>query len=350
MSEEEISDLKDQNIVGADEEDAQSADSGVTGEKIPVENDDLLSETAEAESNVVSELQTDVKVSSRKYHAPLYIALIILLAAILFFLGKLCFFNTNIDGTWGMTIKGEGNNPDQTFNLSFDDSVARLQSAGTAFIGRLTIKDENGNYLKDEAGRSVLSISMNIQGNPYIFKFNYEFTGNAFTGRTLRLTDLSGMFLAPDSKSADKETLEKHKKANEYVERDNTVYYIWSFTPSVEDMGVKKDKNFKPDKKLVGSWLYKSDDNAYPHTMTFTEDGLFEQHYYEYETYGTYSVKDGVCTIKYIELGNDEKKFEINYKVEGDELTLTQEYEGTVLAEEKLKKTDDKYSFKSEIR
>ena len=62
-----------------------------------------------------------------------------------------------------------------------------------------------------------MSISMNLNGNPFVFKFNYFFSGNIITGRTLKLTDLSGMFLEPDNEKTDKEEVQKHKKNNEYI-------------------------------------------------------------------------------------------------------------------------------------
>ncbi len=286
----------------------------------------------------------------RHYRTPLYIAACIFLIAIMLFAGKQCFFNTDINGTWGMTVKGMDGKDDMVFNLSFDDTEVRFQTGGTVYIGRLTKEDENGSRLTDENGNSMLMLNMNLNGKPFVFKFDYEFTGNAFTGRTLKLTDLSGMFYEPDTKDSDAEEVKKRKNNTEFVQRDNVTYYIWNFTPSVENYNIKTDKSFKADSKLIGSWLYKTEETAYPYTITFHKDGTFEQHSYETEIHGLYSVKDGVCTLRYTEIANAEREIILSYKTEDKILTLSQEYEGSTVMERKLTKTDSPYSYKSDIK
>lgn len=284
------------------------------------------------------------KVKTKKYHAPLYIAACIFLAAILFFAGKQCFFNTDLDGTWGMTVAGSDGKEDMHFNLSFQDTEVRFQTNGTVYLGRLTKEDENGSRLTDENGNSMIMINMNLNGTPFLFKFDYEFTGNVFTGRTLKLTDLSGMFYEPE-KNSDDEDVKKHKEKTGYIIEDDTVYYIWELAPSKENYRLSDNKDFKKDNKLTGSWLYKTEETAYPYTMTFNEDGTFEQLSYEVEIHGNYTAKDGEITLNWKELGNTERTTSVNYKVEGKTLTLSQD---TMRSE--LKKTDDKYSFKTEIK
>ena len=323
-----------------------SSSENIKNEEIAVEEKKISDENNSA-NNVYD---SGKKQKTKKYHAPLYIAACIFLASILIFSSFLCFFNTDINGTWGLRIKGADGNKDLVFNLSFDDTVARLQSAGTVYIGRLSIKDENGEPLRDDSGNPLMSISMNLNGNPFVFKFNYFFSGNIITGRTLKLTDLSGMFLEPDNEKTDKEEVQKHKKNNEYIEKDKTVYYIWSLTPSVEKFDIKKEKNFKPDNKLLGSWLLKRDDDAYPYTLTFNKDGTFEQLAYEMEVYGVYTVDKGKLTLKFVQLGNNDSETTFDYSVDNKKLNLKQEYNGTALFNIELKKTNDKYSFKSEIK
>ena len=277
----------------------------------------------------------------KKYHAPLYIALITLLFGIMFFCGWQCFFNTNIDGTWGFTIKGEKSSDDIVCNLSFDDTQVRFQSSGTVYLGRLMIEDENGNALRDDKGDPVLSIIMNVNNQPSVFKFNYEFEGNMFTGRKLMLTDLSGMFPTEDS---DK------KNTKDYVKLDGKEYRIWTLTPSSEDIKITVPKDFKADDKLVGSWLYKSEESAEAFTWTFEKDGYFEHITYGIEVHGSYTVKDGVISIKFIQFGNSKNEIVVKYKLSGDKLTIYQENDGVKLMEQELKKVSDKNAFKSEIK
>ena len=285
-----------------------------------------------------------------RYRAPLYIAGCIMLAAVLVFGICACFFNTDIEGTWGIEVPTSEDNQTMKFNLSFDDNTVRLQSGGTVTIGRFSIAEENGGRLLDEDGNSLLMLYLNVDGNPLIYKFNYQFEGNFFTGRTLKLTDLTGMFLMPDTKDSSEEDVKRHKKITESEKRGDTTYYVWNFRPSTEEYKTEKTKNFKADSKLVGTWLYKSEDNGYPYTFTFTKDGKFEQYSYEQEIHGTYTVKDGVCVIHYYGTSDIERQIELSYTVKDKNLTLSQDNGEYGNVERELTKTNDKYAFESETK
>lgn len=80
--------------------------------------------------------------------------------------------------------------------------------------------------------------------------------------------------------------------------------------------------------------------------MNFSNDGTFCQLSHELEIYGTYSLKDNVCTLNWKEIGSNEKKSDLKYSVDNNKLTLSQEYEGVTIMSIELKKTKDKYDFK----
>lgn len=319
--------------------------------------DDAPPETGEREENNAEEdrnlkVKEAEKVSKKpvRYHAPLYIAGCILMAAVLIFGISACFFNTDIEGTWGIEVPTSEENQTMKFNLNFDDNTVRLQSGGTVTIGRFSIAEENGGRLVDEDGNSLLMLYLNVDGNPLVYKFNYQFEGNLFTGRTLKLTDLTGMFLMPDTKDSSEEDVKRHKKITESEKRGDTTYYVWSFRPSTEVYKTEKTENFKADSKLIGTWLYKTEDEAYPYTFTFTKDGKFEQYSYEQEIHGTYTVKDGVCVINYYGTSDVERQIELSYTVKDKKLTLSQDYGDYGTIERELTKTNDKYAFKSETK
>lgn len=310
------------------------------------ESDDFSGseETAEAEKEPVPEKKT--KNRKNTYHAPLYIAACIFLAAVIFFGVKLIFFNTDITGTWGLSVKTLDGSDTMNFNLSFDDNTARLQSGGTVYIGRLTTKEDDGSYMKDDDGNPMIMMNMNLNSRPFVYKFNYEFEGNMITGRTLKLTDITGLFYVPDQKTDDSDESKKRKENTNYVERDDKVYYIWSLTPSQENAMPKKPDKFKADDKLLGSWLYKTEETAFPYTWTFYKDGTFEQNSNELELHGIYQLEGEKLTVSWSGIGGNEQKVELKYKAENNKLTLAQEYEGTVVMKRELKKTKDKYDFK----
>ena len=301
---------------------------------------------AEGEASEQADTETAAEEKPRKYHAPLYIAACIFLAAVIFFGVKLCFFNTNIEGIWGLDVKTLDGKNTMHFNLNFKDEKVRLQTSNTVYIGRLSLKEEDGSYMKSDDGKPMLMMNMNLNGKPFVYKFNYEFGGNVFTGRTLQLTDLSGLFYEPDLKSGNAEEIKKRKKNTGFIETKDKIYYVWSLTPSEENAKPAAPKNFKEDKKLTGSWLLKKQDTVYPYTLNFSNDGTFCQLSHELEIYGTYSLKDNVCTLNWKEIGSNEKKSDLKYSVDNNKLTLSQEYEGVTIMSIELKKTKDKYDFK----
>ena len=326
--------------------DNEENDNSVSDGEETADNSDGISESEEAtEAEKESVPEKGINSRRNKYHAPLYIATCIFLAAVIFFGVKLVFFNTDITGTWGLSVKTLDGSDTMKFNLSFDDNTARLQSGGTVYIGRLTTKEDDGSYLKDDNGNPMIMLNMNLNSRPFVYKFNYEFEGNIITGRTLKLTDITGLFYAPDQKTDNSDESKKRKKNTGYVERDDKVYYVWSLTPSQENAIPKKPDKFKVDDKLSGSWLYKTEETAFPYTWTFYKDGIFEQNSNELELHGIYQLDGDKLTVSWSGIGG-EQKVELKYKADNNKLTLAQEYEGTVVMERELKKTKDKYDFK----
>ncbi len=267
------------------------------------------------------------------YRGPLIIAACIFLAALVGFGVWKCFFDTSIDGTWGIDIPLGNDSEKVEFNLTFsDDKTARFHSGGVVYVGRYEFTDD------DEYG-DVMNVYIPVYGQVQLFRFNYEFGGNIFTGRKLKLTDLSGMFLSPDDNSSSEDEVKSKKKTTDSVDIDGTTYYKWNFTPGSEEYKVSKPDDFKKDEKIIGSWLYKNDEIGYAYTMTFNDDGTFEQLAPDLEIHGTYTVKDGVCYTKFYPVSNNLSEQSFSYTVDGDKFSFESN---------DFVRTNDKYAYKSE--
>lgn len=303
-------------------------------EQLDIQSDDSTEELiTDKESNADILSVKTVQKKQIHYRAPLIIAACIFLAALIGFGVWKCFFDTSLEGTWGIDIAAEDKSDNVKFNLTFsDDNTARFHSGGVVYVGRYELTN-------DKEHGDVINVYIPVYGQVQLFKFNYSFDGNIFTGRNLDLTDLSGMFLSPDDSSSEDEEVKSKKKTTDSVDINGTTYYKWKFISSSEGYKISKNNDFKKDKKIIGSWLYKNDDLSYAYTMTFNDDGTFEQLAPDLEIHGTYTVKDGVCYTKFYSIGNSLSEQSFDYKVDGDKFTLEQN---------EFVKTNDKYAYISE--
>ena len=295
-------------------------------------NEDTPGDASETDSNVDSQ-SSKKTVRTVHYRAPLIIAACIFLSVLIFFGVWKCFFDTDIVGTWGIEISLNTDSEKVPFNLTFEkDKTVRFHSGGVTYIGRYELT-------KDDNDDKLLYIYLSVYGQVQVFRFNYDIEGNILNGRNLKLVDLSGMLLSPDDSSSDKEYIENKKKITDSVMIDGITYYKWNFTPGNENYKISKNDGFKTDKKLVGTWLYDSKELDYSYTMTFNDDGTFEQLAPDVEIHGSYTVKDGVCSTSYYPMNNNIVEQSFDYNVKDGKLTFgSNEFTGT----------DNKYAYKSE--
>lgn len=306
------------------------------------DNDFVFDENSETESNTIVKTKNT---KQRKIGVPLIIAACIFLAVVLFFGAWKCFFDTSIIGTWSIgieTTKTDSETKEEvketiSYTFDFDDNGnVGLHRAGTTLTGRYSL-------VNDGDGNPKLKISISNLGQPYISAdFYYTVCGNIFTGRTLKLTDCTGLFLTPDEAASDSQTDEQESKMKlaDSTVIDNYRYYILDFKPSEMTYKVVYYDDFKPDSKVTGSWLYKNGDSGYNYTYTFSEDGTFEMISSEIYTKGSYKIDDGKITVHYFDINGTEYETPIDYSVDGNKMTFGG-YEIT--------KTDSKYDYKQEI-
>ncbi len=289
------------------------------------------------DDNLMNETE---KISKKKshpkhYRAPLYTSAAIFLGSAVLFGGWKCFFDTSINGSWGLELNLPDSDEKINYNFTFDGNGGlRYQSGGQTAIGKYFLGTENG--------KSLLTVFLTNGDDHLSAKFNYSIGGNVFSGRSLELTDLSGFYFTADTEESDKETIEAKKKITDSVTEDGTTYYKWKFVPS--NIKIKQDKpeNFTPDKAILGTWFYKAEEPTYSYTFTFNDDGTFEQYNSQNEIFGSYNVvSDGKLKVSYYSISNTQMEGELTYSLNGDKLTI---------GSHEFEKTNDKYAFNTEIK
>lgn len=222
----------------------------------------------------------------RLIHAPIIISIVILLAVVASFFIYKGFFNTSVVGSW--TVKNtasadeavQDTDAPKSYYTFKDNGEASITIGSMSMVGTysLTENQEDGTHAIEVYIPSVM------QG-----AFQYEVSGNVFSGRTLVLTDT-------------------YYGQNYEFESANLVI------PEL-----KPEDNFKANEKLVGTWTY--DDGYNKLSYEFRKDGtatinqmdmLFAE--------GVYSFTDEKIVIKY--MAYDESEMVINYMFDKDKLII----------------------------
>ena len=292
-------------------EDEESLDAAITDEVSETEEE--KEEIEEKEETDTKEQSSDKKPKKRKrVRAPIIIAACIMLCTVIGFAVWKCFFDTSILGSWTLTQDGTGGKLQSVGDptgLTFNKNNELLYTyGGITLIGKYYITE---NESKDDTKvHIVLTNNGQMINNVY---FDYSLDGNVFTGRSLRLS-------------------------NDY---NGTEYrQIYKNTALSQKVNMYKDN--KTDKALVGSWLYKSEDEGYPYTLTFNSDGTMEQNSSEISLRGSYTADGGKLKYKVVAAENKEQEYELTYKIKDNKLTLQDNFE--------LTKVSDKYAFKTGIK
>lgn len=213
------------------------------------------------------------------------------------------FFNNDISGVWATDVEftdNSGNTKTAVMKFDFDDAerMSFFENEKSYFSdkesGSLTAKMINGgrsfsgwyNKTKSENNQNVLQLFISAYQD--VFSYNYELSGNIFTGRQLKLID------------------------NDEV---------MEFTQSDDSYALDPDKDFKPNTGVVGTW------DADGITYIFTDDGRFTEDTGSIRVDGVYSfgeTDDGydAIIVKYMYNG-DVDTVEIPYLLKGSKMTLT---------------------------
>lgn len=271
------------------------------------------------------------------FRAPIIIAACIFLCTLIGFGVWKCFFDTTITGDWAVEVTSNDGEKKLSYTFSFDDDhTFRMRSGGTSLVGKYYFdKKKNSDGTEDP----VFSIYLTNLGSRYIYSdFGYSFDGNAFTGRILKLTDYNGLFFPSDDSSSDEETVKYKKSITDSIERDGITYYVWDFMKTDFTNKIEYFDDFKVDTSILGSWLYKEETSGYAYTLTFYDDGRFEQLSYESELNGSYKYSQDESMIRYYSLVGELVETPVTISIDGDTLT----FNGL-----KYTKTTDKNDYKT---
>lgn len=294
---------------------------------------DIVTETKTVPPKVGGKTKTK---KQRKHHmdSSLKLAFLLFMITVLFFGAWKCFFDTDILGSW--TFKITQSERKYTFNFTFEDNnVVRYHYGGQTYIGKYNFVDDS----------PQIHIFIGSLGRTYIDGyFDYEVSGNIFTGKTLKLTDRSGVIMDPDDLSSEQEETDftkLKKKVAESVVEDNIRYYRMSFENDSVEPEIHKYDDFKTDEKLIGTWLYDDTETGYSYTITFGKDGIVREMSSEMEFIGAYTVKDGVCTYNFVAAGGTTQDLTFDYTIDGDKITVNGQ---------ELTRTNDIYAYQTAIK
>lgn len=239
------------------------------------------------ETDYAVEYEAPVAVKKKKLiQVPIIISIVILLAVVASFFVYKSFFNTSIVGSW--IVKDTSTADEATLNEDVPKSYYTFEDDGKASItiGSMSMVGTYSLTESEEDGTLALEVYIPsvMQGT-----FQYEISGNAFTGRTLVLTD---------------------------------TYYGQSYEFESAKLVIpelKPSDDFKADEKLVGTWTY--DDGYNKLSYDFRADGTatinqMDMLYAE----GVYSFTDEKIVIKY--MAYEESEMIINYMFDNNALII----------------------------
>ncbi len=336
-TDDEISETGDETAEETDGTDDSVADETSDGKT----NGDNTDEVDYEKPDTSDEKATKVKSKSGRktplFRAPIIIAACIFLCTLIIFGVWKCFFDTSIAGDWLVEVNNTEGEKMFAYTFTFDnENHFSMNSGGTALIGNYYLDDKKNN---DGTETPIFSIYLTNLGSSYITAdFGYSFEGNIFTGRVLKLTDYSGLFFPPDDSSSDEESVKKKQAITESVKQDDKTYYIWTLKSSESSDKIEYYDDFTKKDEILGSWIFTEENSGYAYTLTFYDNGKFEQLSKESRLVGAYKAEDSTCTLGYYNLGGEKVDAPVSFAVDGDTLTFNGlEY----------KKTADKNDYKS---
>ena len=249
-------------------------------------------------------------------YTPVIIAAAVLIVTVLIFSGWKLFFEKNIKGIWTLDLSSGDDECSVSLELA-DDGVCYFHEGAIIY---------KGSYKFSQAadGQELLKTEFTKYGQPAISaSFYYAVEGSNVTGKSLVLTDLTGLIFNPynvsENTGNDPETL-----GYDYIEKDGIRYFRLSIR---SDNGYQtrcdKPENAKTDEKLTGIWLNKNDDTRYDNTYAFYDDNTLQITYRDIIYKGSYSASDGKCSFTFVSYTGKKQENEFDYKFEGDKLTIT---------------------------
>lgn len=278
--------------------------SGKPDEEVPLEKNSQLPVKAVSPTN------------GFRIYTPVIIAAAVLLLAVSFFVCWHLFFEKNLKGIWTLDFNAGDEKCSVSFEIA-DDNTCYFHEGSIIYKGSYK-------FSQSEDGRDILKMDYTEYGMPAISaNFLYSVEGNNISGKTLVLTDMSGLIFNPytigDSNGNDPAAM-----GYEYTEQDGKRYFRLSFRAN-NSYTTKYDpiENASADDKLTGIWLNTNDDSRHDNTFAFYDDNTFQITYRDLIYKGCYSAKDNKCKFSLVSYTGQTQENELEYKFEGDKLIIT---------------------------
>ena len=244
------------------------------------------------------------KKSKLSVDTPVMITIFIVVISIIILSVWKIFFDTSIKNSWRLTMNDD--NGEYFYQLTFrDNNEFDYSFGGITYTGRYSI---------DRQKSSVTLVSSSYGYDNLNSRFNYQFSGNSFSGRKLSL-----------------------------INEDNDELLFTSNNNYVPVITYYND--FSPDEALLGSWLYKDTEKGYNYTFTFYDDGRYEYLCEGSRHIGAYKTDGKILDYNLITDSGNIDNETMKYSITDNKLTfITDSFTNT------LTKTDNKFSFENKIK
>ena len=226
---------------------------------------------------------------------PIIVAIIIVAVTAIVLLVFKCFFNQSVVGSWELDTSSTATADEATTSSNAESKIKEY------FIfendGKMIIKEDSmdllGTYETTVAEGGTKQIICNTPSGQVIF--NYEVSGNVFTGRNLTLI-------------------------NSYNAEDENNNGFTFKASKVDIPQLEPDKDFKPNDKIVGSWKF--DNGVTFQTLTFNDDGTAQYNQNDMLIVnGIYTYDDKTITLTYY-YSKEEVPMEMSYKIDDKGLMI----------------------------
>ena len=303
-----------------------------TGEELPMQNRDpeeySLSQDSSPEDTELPEeepapsekdeapAKTPKRRTGFRIYTPVIIAAAVLIVTVLIFSGWKVFFEKNIKGIWTFDFTAGEEQCSLSLELA-DDGVCYFHEGAIIYKG--TYK-----FSQAEDGQDLLKTNFTEYGQPAISaNFYYTVEGSNASGKTLVLTDLTGLIFSPYD-TGDETGNDPAELGYDYFEKDGLRYFRLSFrSDNGYETKCEQPENAKKDDKLTGIWLNTNDDSRHDNTFAFFDDNTFQITYRDVLYKGCYSAENGKCTFRIVYYTGQAQENEFDYKFEDDKLIIT---------------------------
>ena len=250
-----------------------------------------------------------------RIYTPVIIAASVLLVTAVIFICWLLFFDKNIKGIWTFDFDAGEMNCSVSIELGEDD-ICRFHDGAIIYQGSYKFSETND-------GKEILKMEYSEYGEPAITaNFYYSVEGSNATGKSLVLTDLTGLIFKPYNISSGTGN-DPAVLGYDYLEEDGVRYFRLTFRAD-KDYTTKLQpiENAERDDRLTGIWLNSNDDTRHDNTFAFYDDNTLLITYRDMIYKGCYSAKDGKCSFNLVLYTGEVQENELEYEFNNDKLII----------------------------